>query len=45
MAALEQVQELLALLSEIKDLPLNRESCKYFAIYLYILSHFIRLYL
>lgn len=30
MAALEQVQELWALLSEIKEMPLNRESCKYF---------------
>lgn len=29
MAALEQVQEILALLSQIKEMPLNRESCKY----------------
>lgn len=33
MAALEQLQELLALLSEIKEMPLNRESCKYLFIF------------
>lgn len=30
MAALEQVQEFLALLTQISEMPLNRESCKYF---------------
>lgn len=30
MAALEQVQEILGVLKEITEMPLNRESCKYF---------------
>ena len=29
MSALEQLQSVLAVLSSIKDMPLNRESCKY----------------
>lgn len=41
-AALEQVNEILALLSEIKEMPLNRESCKYF---LCVLFHFLILFL
>lgn len=40
-AALEQVNEILALLSEIKEMPLNRESCKYF---LCVLFHFLILF-
>lgn len=42
MAALEQVQEILALLTEITEMPLNRESCKYFIllkIFFFLISY------